>query len=48
MESSCLFTVVAAPGCQAGSVLCADTNLLTGEATYSDSKSASIFRLYDV
>ena len=34
MESSCLFTVAAALGCEAGSVLCAGTNLLTGEATY--------------
>ena len=34
MESSCLFTVAAALGCEAGSVLCSGTNLLTGEATY--------------
>ena len=34
MESSCLFTVAAALGCEAGSVLCAGTNLLSGEATY--------------
>lgn len=34
METSCLFTVAAALGCEAGSVLCAGTNLLTGEATY--------------
>ena len=34
METSCLFTVAAALGCEAGSVVCAGTNLLTGEATY--------------
>ena len=34
METSCLFTVAAARGCDAGSVLCVGTNLLTGEATY--------------
>ena len=34
METSCLFTVAAALGCEAGSVLCAGTNLLSGEATY--------------
>ncbi len=34
METSCLFTVAATLGCEAGSVLCAGTNLLTGEATY--------------
>ena len=30
METSCLFTVAAALGCEAGSVLCAGTNLLSG------------------
>lgn len=35
MESSCLFTVAAALGCEAGSVLCAGSDLLTGEATYT-------------
>ena len=34
MESSCLFTVAAALGSEAGSVLCAGTNLLAAEATY--------------
>ena len=34
METSCLFTVAAALGCEAGSVLCAGSDLLTGEATY--------------
>ena len=34
METSCLFTVAAALGCEAGSVLCAGTDLLSGEATY--------------
>ena len=34
METSCLFTVAAARGCEAGSVLCAGTDLLTAEATY--------------
>lgn len=34
METSCLFIVAAALGCEAGSVLCAGTNLLTAEATY--------------
>ena len=40
MESSCLFTVAAALGCEAGSVLCAGTNLLTGEATYQGQRLA--------
>ena len=34
METSCLFTVAAALGCEAGSVLCAGSDLLRGEATY--------------
>ena len=34
METSCLFTVAAALGCEAGSVLCAGSDLLTSEATY--------------
>ena len=34
METSCLFSVAAALGCEAGSVLCAGSNLLTREATY--------------
>jgi len=35
METSCLFTVAARLGCEAGSVLCVGSNLLTGKATYS-------------
>ena len=34
METSCLFTVAAALGTEAGSVLCTGTDLLTAEATY--------------
>ena len=34
METSCLLTVAAALGCEAGSVLCAGSDLLTGDATY--------------
>lgn len=34
METSCLFTVAAVMGWEAGSILCAGSNLLTGEATY--------------
>lgn len=34
METSCLFTVAAAIGAEAGSIICAGSNLLTGQATY--------------
>lgn len=34
METSCLFTVAAALGVESGSIVCAGSNLLTGEATY--------------
>jgi uridine phosphorylase len=34
METSALFAVAAARGWQAGSLLCAGSNLLTGQATY--------------
>jgi uridine phosphorylase len=34
METSCLFTVAGVLGWDAGSILCAGSNLLTGEATY--------------
>ncbi len=34
METSALFTVAASLGCEAGSVLCVGSNLISGEATY--------------
>jgi uridine phosphorylase len=34
METSCLFTVAAAHGWSAGSIICAGSNLVTGDATY--------------
>jgi uridine phosphorylase len=34
METSCLFTVAAYHGWSAGSIICAGSNLLTGDATY--------------
>ncbi|MCU1377404.1 MAG: nucleoside phosphorylase [Acidimicrobiales bacterium] len=34
METSCLFTVAGVMGWEAGSIICAGSNLLTGEATY--------------
>ena len=34
METSCLFTVAAKLGLEAGSIVCVGSNLLTGEATY--------------
>jgi uridine phosphorylase len=34
METSCLFTVAGVLGWEAGSIICAGSNLLTGEATY--------------
>ena len=41
METSCLFTVAAALGLEAGSIICAGSNLLTGEATYQGQEMAS-------
>lgn len=34
METSALFTIAAALRCEAGSILCVGSNLVTGEATY--------------
>jgi uridine phosphorylase len=34
METSCLFTVAGVMGWEAGSIICAGSNLLSGEATY--------------